>query len=892
MQKAVSPVPIPPRTLPVLPVISAFTLHAADHGYRVTEPLIPDGKIHRVSWSPQSKNKSGWYVAWDHGDWGTVAWGDWKDSWQEVWTSKSQRQMSTADRAAVKARVDEVKAIEAAERAKAMKVAEFWADRIWKDAAIDPVAHPYLAKKQIPGKSLRIWERDGKLELLVPLRDEHGSLSNLQRILEDGTKRFIRGAGIVGLHWRTGRLPDDVEFTGDLIVAEGVATAATVHKLSGSTVFAAMNAGNLPAVVSWVRKTWPIARILIAADDDRWERDGTARPEEKNMGRKKAAEAAANTRALIILPTFTDLQSRGTDWNDLFCEEGEIGAMVKWRSSLAIAALDRQISILTDSEYAQRRASLIAAYANAGAARMGTRQLDQRRQERRGDAPEAGHEPGERPPHVVMAGICEEITLWQDQFGIPYATLPHNGVTLNAQIQGAFFQDWLRVQWDAAESIVIPPNKMVLTSVVEQHAARARLNAPFMHSHYRFGFDPATNTHWWDLGRTDWQMVKIHADGWQIATNCPIKFAHSETQSDLPLPAKNPEMNGMDPLWEILNIAEEDRCLIAGFLLGAMLSTAPCFGLGVYGAQGTAKSITSATIRRILDPSPAPAQTLNDRNIDELGLTCIQQHIPIFENMSYVSTEVSDVLCSLTTGLSARTRQLYTNTGIVSYTVRRPWIINGINNVCSRGDLAQRSIPVSLLPAPEGDARKREAWLEEKFLACRPHIMAMLLDAAVEAIHNAEAARAFLSKEGFHHRMADALEWITAGESTLGFPAGSFIRRLNELQEDAGHQSLDGNPVLDAIESLLGSRGYWKGTMKEILQTMWDADASTKRDKHLPQTHSAMGGWVTRNIEQLKKSFGISVTPLGKIYVNRKQIYVREFTRITQPTTDDDPDFN
>ncbi len=874
-------------------MIASFTLHAADLGYRLNEPLLADGKIHRVSWSPQSRDKSGWYVAWDHGDWGAVTWGDWRDDWKEDWTSKNFRAMSSTERAIMKAHSESQKLQEAESRAKALKDTSFLAEQVWKNGCITLRDHPYLTKKQIPGTGMRFAERHGKPELLVPLRNEDGSLCNVQRILVDGTKRFMRSAPIVGLHWRTGELPTTTEFTGDLIVAEGVATAATVHQISGATVFAAMNAGNLPAITTWLRRAYPTARILIAADDDRWDRDGTARPEEKNIGRKKATEAAANTRALILLPTWTDLQSRGTDWNDLYCEEGEAIATTKWNDALTIAGLDRQISSLSESEYAQRRASLTAAYAKAGAGHLGIRQLNQRRKERRGvSTEENSQESGERPPHMVMAGICEGITLWKDKNGIPYASLTHNGVNLNTRIVGKFFTAWLRVQWDEVESMVLPPTKMLLESVVAQNAARALLNAPTCDCHFRFGFDSDTNTHWWDLGREDWKMVKITADGWEITTDCPIKFAHSESKSDLPLPAKNPEMNGMDPFWEIINVAKEDRCLIAGFMLGSMLSTAPCFGLGLYGGQGTAKSGISANIRGILDPRPADSDTLNDGNVDDLGVVCLEQWIPIFENMSYISAEVSDKLCRLTTKLSVTTREFFTNLGIISYSVRRPWIINGLNNVCSRGDLAERSIPVSLLPAPVGDERKRLKWIEEKFSACQPHIMALLLDAATEAIFNAEAARKFLSKEGLYHRMADALEWITAGEPILGFPAGSFIRRLNELQQDAGHLTLDGNPVLVAIESLLGSRGYWKGSMTDILQEMWDEDSAHKRDKHLPQTAIAVGNWITRNIDQLKTSFGITISPSQKIRAKGRQIYVREFTRTIQPQTDDDTDFD
>jgi hypothetical protein len=80
--------------------------------------------------------------------------------------------------------------------------------------------------------------------------------------------------------------------------------------------------------------------------------------------------------------------------------------------------------------------------------------------------------------------------------------------------------------------------------------------------------------------------------------------------------------------------------------------------------------------------------------------------------------------------------------------------------------------------------------------------------------------------------------------------------------------------------------------MTDILQEMWDEDSAHKRDKHLPQTAVAVGNWITRNIDQLKTSFGITISPSQKIRAKGRQIYVREFTRTIQPQTDDDTDFD
>ncbi len=51
-------------------------------------------------------------------------------------------------------------------------------------------------------------------------------------------------------------------------IAEGYATAATVHEITGNCVVVAFNAGNLADVAIAVRQRFRMAQIYIAADND------------------------------------------------------------------------------------------------------------------------------------------------------------------------------------------------------------------------------------------------------------------------------------------------------------------------------------------------------------------------------------------------------------------------------------------------------------------------------------------------------------------------------------------------------------------------------------------------------------------------------------------------
>ncbi len=310
-----------------------------------------------------------------------------------------------------------------------------------------------------------------------------------------------------------------------------------------------------------------------------------------------------------------------------------------------------------------------------------------------------------------------------------------------------------------------------------------------------------------------------------------------------------------------------------------MLSTSSAFGLNIFGPQGAAKTSATRVLRRIIDPAGALTQKVNQNKVDEFPLTCIHQWIPALENVSYLSEEMQDTLCRLSTGETDQKRKLYSDDGIFITAVRRPWIINGINNVCRRGDLAERAIPVELHMI---ERRKTEKAVEAEFVAAWPGLVAAMLDACSMAMAQSENAAAYCESQGLTHRMADAAIWITAGEESLGFPAGSFLRRLCELQADEGAAMLDGHPIVAAIELLLNevSSQKWEGTNEELLKAIREK-APNRNDKGMPEDAQALGRWIGREQARMRESLGIVISDRKQSRSNDgRRIYQRTIHRI------------
>jgi phage/plasmid primase-like uncharacterized protein len=106
------------------------------------------------------------------------------------------------------------------------------------------------------------------------------------------------------------------DYAGPVLVAEGYATAASLHMATGQPVAVAFNAHNLVAVAEQLRARHPKAEITICADDDHHL--------DNNVGLARAREAAEAVKGKIAMPSFSR-EERGrkmTDFNDLHTSRG------------------------------------------------------------------------------------------------------------------------------------------------------------------------------------------------------------------------------------------------------------------------------------------------------------------------------------------------------------------------------------------------------------------------------------------------------------------------------------------------------------------------------------------------------------------------------------------
>jgi len=201
----------------------------------------------------------------------------------------------------------------------------------------------YLYKKQVQNYGLRV-ENAAKPDqkLLVPARDINGKLWSVQTIDEDGNKRFQKNArksGVMHIIDPEQKIGEGLGYftnkylgQGSVLIAEGYATAASVHEATQRPTIVAFDAGNLKPVAEAVRKQYPHAKIVIAADNDHT----LEHKPYGNVGKNKATEAALAVGGFMVAPGFDDEQkAKGlSDWNDLAQANGTKAIVEQMRQQL------------------------------------------------------------------------------------------------------------------------------------------------------------------------------------------------------------------------------------------------------------------------------------------------------------------------------------------------------------------------------------------------------------------------------------------------------------------------------------------------------------------------------------------------------------------------------
>ena len=466
---------------------------------------------------------------------------------------------------------------------------------------------------------------------------------------------------------------------------------------------------------------------------------------------------------------------------------------------------------------------------------------------------QGGEEGGGRGPKQanILIALAEPAELFHTPAGIGFADLDVNGHRETWPIRGKSFKRWLARRF--FETTEGAPNSDALQSALNVIEAKAHFDALAREVCIRVG--GLNGKLYLDLCDDTWRAVEIDATRWRVIDRPPVRFRRAAGMKALPVPQRN---GSIKPLRSFLNVASDtDFVLAVSWVLAGLRDRGPYPVLVLSGEQGSAKSTFAAILRALLDPNTAPLRALS-RDDRDLFIAANNGHVLAFDNVSGLPAWISDTLCRLATGGGFAARQLYSDSDEMLFDACRPVILNGIEDIVNRPDLADRALFLTLEPIAE-ENRRLEAELWSEFEVERSRILGGLLDAVFEGLKRLPETR--LPKLP---RMADFAIWGAACEPAL-WSAGTFLSAYSGNTAGSVEAVIDADPVADAVHTMMTKQREWTGTAKELLNAVVVevADERITKSKSWPATPEALRGRLRRAATGLRK-IGINILFPGK----------------------------
>lgn len=284
------------------------------------------------------------------------------------------------------------------------------------------------------------------------------------------------------------------------------------------------------------------------------------------------------------------------------------------------------------------------------------------------------------------------------------------------------------------------------------------------------------------------------------------------------------------------------RLLLQVALVVALFPNVPRPLLAISGPQGSGKTSACRYVVDLLDPGEPSVSALPTR-IEDLVLVLSQHHTVCFGNLPAIDPEISDVLCRACTGGGIQRRRLYRDNELITLSVKRQLIVNGIASLGARPDLLDRTLGV-VLDRIASQERRLEAELDAEFAACRPALVGAIM---------AVAARAMEILPTLHLtsrlRLADFHQWGLSAALALGYTEADFNAAFGANLRWRTGEALSSSVVAGVVESFMQGRTEVAFTPSDLYTQLRDhAEASriNTRDRSWPQS----AHWLTLRLRQ------------------------------------------
>jgi hypothetical protein len=448
------------------------------------------------------------------------------------------------------------------------------------------------------------------------------------------------------------------------------------------------------------------------------------------------------------------------------------------------------------------------------------------------EANEAEIQDGKSSLAAMLVSLMGDAELFTSQNDEPFASVRVNGHIENWAIESKTFRNWLGRRFYEAHQKIASEN--AVKEALATLCGKAKFDGQQKQVYIRRAeFGGAV---YLDLVNDDWQVVRVTSEGWEIISDCPVKFRRSRGMKPLPLPVRGGSLNQLN---KFLNIYGDDLVLVKAWLITTLKADIPYPILVFASQQNCGKSTSANVLCKMVDPNLAELVS-KPRSEEDLFVSVTNRLVVAIDNLSYISDTFSDSLCRIATGGAFTKRKNYSDYDETILIAKNPLIITGIGDIATRGDLLSRSIIIHL-PTITERASETDFWKD--FTDAQPKILGALLDLISEGLRNFSDVEV----ENCEARMLDFVKFGTAVEKSLGLEKGGFVALCNKNYENANKIALENNPVAIIIFQFMQNRKEWVGTASELLAEIFMySDEVTKRNPLFPQNPQRLSNILDR----------------------------------------------
>ncbi|WP_415311986.1 bifunctional DNA primase/polymerase [Candidatus Nitrosocosmicus sp. FF01] len=448
------------------------------------------------------------------------------------------------------------------------------------------------------------------------------------------------------------------------------------------------------------------------------------------------------------------------------------------------------------------------------------------------------------------------VSIFFDQLNRLYVTIKINNHIECIPIDSNRFKFLIRKEILENESKTLNDDK--LDRIIKSIQAEMVFDETIEHKELNLRVASNGDIFYYDLTNLKWEIIKIAHDGWEIVKDITIPLFKRYEKNSKPQVYPKKDIDNSKYFKEFLNLfnlrSQKDRLLLEIYLISLFIPGIQKAILVMKGNGGGAKTTTFSLIKNIVDPGTIDTLSFSS-NKNDLIQALEHSYVNYFDNVSYISQEVSDTICRAVTGSGDSKRELYTTDGVFVYKFKRCIGINGINVVNTKPDFIDRSLILKVERIPEAKRRKEEE-IKKEFERLKPYVLGYIFDVLVKYLRYKEKYKGEVIFKNLP-RMADFAESCEIISRCLGYSENAFINAYRENIDNQNDEIIEASPIAESIIIFMENKKQWVGTPTQLYQYLGDiisqVDSNLKRSAFWPKGPNRLTYKINEIIPNLLK---------------------------------------